>query len=103
MGSLLNLITVMLVISTLNEQVIEHLLGRWQNALLNKCLVYISLAIGIGEALAFRINGLKFLPADMQIEAPIWVGCLATGVVIGMGSGFIHKIAGNIGVGQPGK
>jgi len=99
---MINLLTIALVLATCNEVLVERFLGQWNNPTINKLLIYIVLLLGIGEAFAFKFNGIA-MSGIQGIVAPWWIGCIATGLLIGSGSGVIHKFMGTAGVGSSSK
>ena len=99
MGNILGILTLLAIVAGVNGQILEQLLGRWENATINKAMPLISLAGGLAESLAFKMGGL--LPAELtsSISVPLIGWSVAVGVVIGLGSGFVHKLIGRVGVG----
>ena len=99
MGNILGILTLLAMVAGVNEQILEQLLGRWENPTVNKAMPLISLAVGLAEGIAFKMGGL--LPAELtsQVAVPLIGWSVAVGVVIGLGSGFVHKLIGRVGVG----
>lgn len=87
-----SLLVALLFLAALNERAMEYALGRWHKPTVDRFLPLVSLAVGVVEALALKLNALVLV--DLSLE-PV-VGQIATGVVLGMGSNAIHFFFGKV-------
>src|SRR3972149_5230887 len=80
------LIVLLVFLAYFNEQALEWLLGAWKPQL-GKTMVFISLAVGLGESFFLKINALPLV----GIDANAYFGYIVTGFAIGGLSNVLHK------------
>lgn len=85
-------IGILVLLGVLTEALTERFFGTW---LAGKRLVWISTAMAMAFCLILKINGLELLPIGEPLGHP-YTGQIITGLVIGGGSNFIHKIFGAV-------
>ena len=88
-----------LVLAFLIESMAEYIAGTWwkpgEDGNRAKTIQACTLAAGIGLALGFQVDLLTLVGLNNSI-----LGQVATGVIIGRGSDFVHKFAENFLAGK---
>ena len=88
-----------LALAAMAEGTTEYLLGpwfellkaRWPAAAKIEPMKYVSAAVGVGFAFAYRLDLLA--TAFEIVSKPVWVGMALTGILLGRGANFVHDFA----------
>ena len=89
-------LTVLLVLAFLTESTVEYIFGGiFDTGIIQK----IALAVGMAVAVVFNVDALRdFLHITSSIP---YAGQIATGLIIGRGSSFVHDLYGQYLKPQP--
>lgn len=84
----MEIIVIMLVLAFLSESMTEYVFGTW---LAGDGIKFISLAVGVGLALAYNVD---VLSSALSFECQVpYVGQVLTGLIVGRGASFVHDFA----------
>lgn len=87
----MDVIMMIAVVGLLVEAVVETLRMIYDQAT-RKISIPVILSLVIGLVVAFGANLSIFAVLPQTIDAPNWLGCALTGILVSRGSNFIHDL-----------
>lgn len=90
-GQIVGLAALVLLLAGVIEYLVEWLFGEWKNG---KTIKLIGLACGLAVALGCKLGLIGAIAGDLGLGLKInqWVDYCITGVITGMGSGYVHQL-----------